>query len=400
MKKYLVVGLDIGTTKICTLIAKIKEGRDFEVVGIGKAPSRGLNKGVVTNIKKTSQVIKNSLKRAEFDAGLKIKEAWVSIAGAHIQGRDNRGFTKIEKKKRVITAKDVESVLEDASHLVLPPNREIIHVLPQEFLIDDQDEIKDPIGMRGARLEAKVHIVTASSSHRRNIENSLRQAGYEPEGVVLQSLASGMATLSPEEQNLGVVLLDIGGGTTDLAIFLKEGIRFTRVLGVGGNHITNDIAIGLHTTRPKAEEIKIKYGSALVDSLEMDEEIQVERVAERGTYRIKKEVLVRIIQMRVEEILELANKELKKSGYKDLITAGTVITGGCSLLRGIKEKAEEKLGLPARIGYPRISKLGELNSPIYATAIGLILYGIKERERLASRDKLGVRIKEWIKDFF
>lgn len=394
------VGLDIGTTKICALIAKIKKEGNFEIIGVGRAPSRGLNKGVVTNIKKTSQVIKNSLKRAEFDAGLKVKRAWVSIAGAHIQGRDNRGFIKIEKEKRIITAKDVESVLEDASRLVLPPNREIIHVLPQEFLIDDQDEIKDPVGMSGARLEAKVHVVTASSSHRQNIDESLRQAGYEPEGVVLQSLASGLATLSPEEKNLGVVLLDIGGGTTDLAIFLRGGLRFTRVLGVGGNHITNDIAVGLHTTRPRAEEIKIKYGSALVDSSQINEEIQVERVAERGIYRIKREILVRIIQMRVEEIFELANEELKRSGYKDLIAAGTVLTGGCSLLKGIKEKAEEKLGLPARVGYPRLSKLGELNSPIYATAIGLILYGMKEGERLISRDKLGVRIKEWFKDFF
>jgi len=395
-----VVGLDIGTTKICTLIAKVKEKGDFEVVGIGKAPSRGLSKGVVINIKKTSEVVEKSVRRAEFDAGLKVRRAWVSIAGAHIQGRDNRGLIKIEKEDRVITPRDVEMLLKDASRLILPANREIIHVLPQEFLIDDQDQIKEPIGMRGARLEAKVHIITASSSHRRNIEESLRQAGYEPEGVVLQSLASGMATLSPEEQNLGVVLLDIGGGTTDLAIFLKGGMRFTHVLGVGGNHITNDIAVGLHTTRTEAEEIKIKYGSALMDSLKMNEEIQVKRVAGRGAYRIKAEQLVRIIQMRVEEIFELVDRELKKSGYKDLITAGTVLTGGCSLLRGIKEKAEEKLGLPARIGYPRISNSEELNSPIYATAIGLILYGIREREKLASKDKLGVRIKEWLKDFF
>jgi len=400
LKRDLVVGLDIGTTKICVLIAKVKKGGNFEVIGIGRAPSRGLNKGVVTNIKKTSQMVKKSAKRAEFDAGLKTKGAWVSIAGAHIQGRDNRGFTRIEKGDRVITTKDVEGVLEDASRLVLPPDREIIHILPQEFLIDDQDEIKDPVGMSGARLEAKVHVVTASSSHRRNIEESLHQAGYESEGVVLQSLASGLATLSPEEKNLGVALLDIGGGTTDLAIFLKGGLRFTRVLGVGGNHITNDIAVGLHTTRPRAEEIKIKYGSALMDSSEMGQEIQVERVAERGTYKIPRELLVRIIQMRVEEILELANEELKRSGYKDLIAAGTVLTGGCSLIKGIKEKAEEKLSLPARIGYPRLSKPGELNSPIYATAVGLILYGIKERERFAHKDKLGARIKEWFKDFF
>jgi len=400
LRRDLLVGLDIGTTKVCVLIARMKKEGGFEVIGIGKAPSQGLSKGMVINIEKTSQAIKRALKKAEFNAALKAKKAWVSIAGNHIQGQDNRGLIKIESRDGIITARDVEKVFEDASRLVLSPDREVIHVLPQEFLIDDQGEIREPIGMRGRRLEVKVHIVTASSAHRSNIENSLKGAGYESEGVVLQSLASGIATLLPEEQDLGVVLLDIGGGTTDLAIFLKEGIRFTRVLAVGGNHITNDIAVGLRTTTADAEKTKLKWGSASMDSFEDEEEIKVKGIAGRDFHRVKKEDLVNIIRMRVEEIFELADREIRRSGYKDLITAGAVLTGGCSLLRGIKERAEQKLGLPVRIGYPRINKPSELNSPIYATAVGLILYGIKERERLASRDKLGVRIKEWIKEFF
>ena len=400
MKRELLVGLDIGTTKVCVLVARVKKEGGFEVIGIGRVPSQGLSKGMVINIERTSQAVKRAMRKAEFDAALKVRKAWISIAGNHIQGQDNRGLVKIENEEEVILDKDVERVLEDASRLVLPPGREIIHVLPQEFLVDGQGEIRDPIGMRGRRLEAKVHIVTASSAHRGNIEDSLRRAGYESEGVVLQSLASGMATLFPEEQDLGVVLLDIGGGTTDLAIFLKEGIRFTRVLAVGGNHITNDIAVGLRTTRANAEKIKLRYGAASMGSFEGEEEIEVEGIAGRGSYKIKREELVNIIEMRVEEIFELADREIRKSGYKDLITAGAVLTGGCSLLKGIKEKAEQKLGLPVRIGYSRIGQPPQLRSPIYATAVGLILYGIRERERLTSKDKLGVRIKEWLKDFF
>jgi len=399
LRRDLLAGLDIGTTKICALIAKIKEN-NFEIIGIGRSSSQGLSKGMIVNIEEASQGIEKAVKGAEFDAGFKIRQVWASIAGNHIQGMDNRGFFNISSEDKIITPKDVEKALQNASRLTLPPNREIIHTLPQEFIIDEQSGIKEPIGMSGTYLGVKVYIVTASSTYRQNIENSVKRGGYDVEGVVLQSLASGIGTLSSEEKDMGVALIDIGGGTTDVAIFLEGGIRFNCALGVGGNHITNDIAVGLRTTRENAEKIKIKYGSASINSFYEGEDIEVEGVAGRGTYKVKREDLIKMIEMRIEEIFELVDRKLEKSGYKDLITSGIVLTGGSSLLRGIKEKAEEKIGLPVRIGYPRLKNMDTLNNPIYATAVGLILYGMEERERISSKDSLEVRIKEWIKGFF
>ncbi len=400
MKKDLLVGLDVGTTKIFALVSKIKRGGGFDILGAGIAPSQGITKGVITNIKETSQRIKKVIKKAELDSGTRVERVWVSIAGSHIQGRDNQSFIKVKNQDHIITPREIERVLKESSSIVLPPERKIIHVLPLDYIVDGQNRIKDPIGMVGAHLQAKVHLVTASSAHRQNIEISVEKAGYESEGVVLQSLASAISTLMPEEEDLGVALLDIGGGTTDVAIFLEEGMKFTSVLPVGGNHITNDIAVGFHTTRERAEEIKIKYGAASLDYLDKDESIQVKGVAGRGIYTEKKSRLIQIIQLRVEEIFELVDQKLKKSGYKDLVTSGIVLTGGSSLLTGIKEKAEEKLGLPTRIGYPRIKGLKQLRSPLYATGVGLILYGLKKREELFFKEKLGIRIKEWIKGFF
>ncbi len=400
MKDKLIAGLDIGTTKICVLIARIKQGEDFEILGVGTAPSQGLTKGVITDIKKTSSMIKAAVRKAEARAGLKIKRIWVSIAGGHIQGTNSQGFIKIEKEDKRITSKEVEKALEETSHIILPSDKEIIHILPQEFVINGQNEVKDPIGITGTTLGARAHVITASSNCRQDIENSVESLRYKCEGITLQCLASSMATLSPDEEDLGVALLDIGGGTTDLAVFLKKGMRFTYVLGVGGNQITNDIAVGFHTTKVKAEEMKIGYGAALPGYFKKEEGIEVEKVAERGVYRIKEKDLLGVIQPRVEEMFELVDKELKKSGYKDLITAGIVLTGGSSLLRGIKEKAEEVLGLPTRIGYTNIKDPQELANPIYATSVGLILYGIKRRKELASKAKFGVRVKKWLKDFF
>ena len=396
----LVVGLDIGTTKVCVLIARTREKEEFEILGMGTAPSQGISKGVVTDISKTSSVIEEATKKAEAQAALKVKRAWVSIAGDHIQAADNQGFVKVEKEDKVITAKDVEKVLQEASHITLSSDREIIHILPQEFIINGRNEVKEPIGMNGTTLGVKVHIVTASSSSRQDIETSVKQAQYECEGVTLQCLASAMATLFPDEEDLGVALLDIGGGTTDLAIFLKEGMRFTYVLGVGGNHITNDIAVGFHTSHQVAERVKIEYGCASESLLKRGEKLEIEGVAERGISRIGQSDLFEVMEPRVKEMFELVDKELVKSGYKDLITAGMVLTGGCSLLKGIKEKAEEITGLPTRIGYTHMKEPEELISPVYATVLGLILYGIKRRGELAHKERIEVRIKEWLKDFF
>jgi len=400
LKDDLVVGLDIGTTKICALVARLNEEGRLDILGVGKSSSRGVSKGLVTDIEETSQAVREAMTLAELDAGLKASRVWVSIAGDHILAQDSRGFVKITGEDRTVAAKDVEEVMKEASQLVLPPDREIIHVLPQGFLIDGQDLVKQPIGMKGTHLGVGVHVVTASSAWRGNIENCVRRAGYESEGVVLQSLASAMATVLPQEEDLGVVLVDIGGGTTDLAIFLREGLRFTRVIAVGGSHITNDIAVGLHTTREKAEEIKLKYGTLSSARVRGREKIRVERIAGRGSYTIERKDLVRIIDPRMEEIFELVKKELTRSGYRDLLSAGLILTGGTSLLVGVKELAEDQLGLPTKIGKPHVERPEELTSPIYATVVGLVLYGIKRKEELASEERLGVRIKEWLKEFF
>ncbi|TET59298.1 cell division protein FtsA [Candidatus Aerophobetes bacterium] len=400
MKDDLVVGLDIGTTKICALVARLNEEGRLDILGVGKSSSRGVSKGLVTDIEETSQAVKEAMTLAELDAGLKASRVWVSIAGDHILAQDSRGFVKITGEDRTVAAKDVEEVMKEASQLVLPPDREIIHVLAQRFLIDGQDLVKQPVGMKGTHLGVGVHVVTASSAWRGNIENCVRRAGYESEGVVLQSLASAMATVLPQEEDLGVVLVDIGGGTTDLAIFLREGLRFTRVIAVGGSHITNDIAVGLHTSREKAEEIKLKYGTLSSARVRGREKIRVERIAGRGSYTIERKDLVRIIDPRMQEIFELVEKELTRSGYRDLLSAGLILTGGTSLLVGVKELAEDQLGLPTKIGEPHVERPAELTSPIYATVVGLVLYGIKRKEELVSEERLGMRIKEWLKEFF
>jgi len=398
-KANLIVGLDIGTTKICVLIGRIK-GKEIEIIGMGRTPSRGLNKGVITDIEEASRAIKKALREAEFDAGLKIKRGWTSIGGAHIQGRNHRGFVKVKRDDKVITFKDKMKVLEEASHPVMGPDREIIHVLPWEYIVDGQDQVKEPVGMSGNSLEVRVYIVSASSACCQNIENSIRRGGYEVEGMVLQSLASSMATLLPEEKELGVLLLDIGGGTTDLAIFLNGELRFARVLATGGNYITNDIAVAFHTTREKAESIKLKYGRASLDFEEEDEMIRIEKVAGRGSYTVKRKDLIKVIQMRVDEIFELVDEEIRKSGLRGLVASGVVLTGGCSLLEGIKERAERKLKLPVRIGYPRINHPEKIVNPIYATAIGLIFYGLKAKEESIRRERGMVKIKEWFRQFF
>lgn len=398
-KRELIVGLDIGTSKICAIVGKIKENR-INILGSGTTSSRGVIKGQITNVADVSAQIREAVKAAELDTGHRIDRMWVSIAGSHIQGQDNQGFVRITGMDKEISTKDIEEALEQASSIVLPPGREIIHVLTQDYIIDGQNQIKNPQGMKGSQFQVKVHIVTGSSSFCKNIEDSVQDAGYELEGLVLQPLASGISTVLPEEEDVGVVLMDVGGGTTDLAVFLKEGLRFTKVIAVGGDHITNDIAVGLHTNPEEAEDIKLHHGIASVDYLKEDEFLEVEGIAGRGRYRVKRSTLAHIIQLRIEELFELADIELKRSGYKGLITAGVVLTGGSSLLPGIKEKAEEKLNLPVRIGYPRFKPPSNLQNPAYATGIGLLLFGLKEQQEIASREKLGVKIKEWIKDFF
>ena len=398
-KKELVVGLDIGTSKVCAIIGKMKDD-GLEILGSSVTSSDGVMKGIITNIDKVRNRIQKVVKAAELDAGRKVDRFWVSIAGSHIQGRDSQSFVSIKGTEQIITAKDVEAALRQASSIALPPDREIVHVLIKDYRIGDQGQIKDPIGLRGPQLQLSVHLITASSGCCQNMEESVTNTGYQVEGLVLQPLASGVSTLLPQEQDLGVALLDIGGGTTDLAVFLKGSLMFARVIAVGGTHLTNDIAVGLHVSREKAEDMKLCYGTASVNFLDKDEYLEVERVAGRDRCQVKRSTLVKIIQLRIEELFELVDLQLRSSGYKGLITAGVVLTGGSSMLPGIKEKAEEKLGLPVRIGYPRIGSSPTGFNPTYATGVGLLLWGMRTREELASKEKLDVKLKTWLKNFF
>lgn len=398
MKKQneIICVLDMGTTKTCALIVRGRE--KLHILGLGKNPSRGLKNGVVVNIKEVTEVVKKTIKEAENRAGKKIKRVWVSIAGEHVEGKEIRGFVKVRGEEKIISRREIKEVIKDASRLILPREREILHILPSEFIVDDQRGIKNPEGLSGARLEAKVYIVTVLSTFKRNIENSIREGGWEVEGVVLQSLASAEATLLPEEKELGVVLLDIGGGTTDISIFYGGGLRYTSSLGVGGNHITQDISRAMGITLSQAEEIKINFGT-LFSSREK-ERIEVERMGGRGKTYFKKENLVHIIRLRMEEIMELILREINKSGWRGYLTSGAVITGGSSLLPGVKELSEKILGLPTRIGIPRsFFEKEEMENPIYATSLGLALY-VKEEKRKERKKPLLEKIKDWLKEFF
>ncbi|MGB8658364.1 MAG: cell division protein FtsA [Candidatus Zixiibacteriota bacterium] len=372
-----IVGLDIGTTKIAAVIAEIDGLERPRVIGIGTSPSEGLKRGVVINLEKTVESITSAVEDAEMVAGVKVSSVYAGIAGDHIRSINSRGVIAVSRSDHEITPTDVEKVIEAAKAVALPMDREVIHVLPQEFTVDDQSGIKDPVGMVGVRLETEVHIVTGAVTAAQNIYRGVKKAGLEIEDLVLQPLASSYALLAPEEEELGVALLDLGGGTTDFAIFFDGSIRHTGVIGLGGKNVTNDIAIGLRTPVDRAEEIKKAYGSAMSSLVNSDEVIEVPGVGGGEPKQISRNVLAAIIEPRMEEILSLALQEMKKSNYFDLLATGIVLTGGGSLLEGVVQLAEKVFDVPVRIGRPqRIDGLEETtSSPIYATGVGLILYG-------------------------
>ena len=405
----IVVGLDIGTTKICAIVGEVKEEGRLDIVGIGSHPSRGLRKGVVVNIESTVESIKKAVEEAELMAGVEINAVYAGIAGSHIKSINSRGVIAI--KDREITRADVERVIEAAKAVAIPMDREVLHVLPQEFTIDDQDGIREPLGMCRVRLEAQVHVVTGAVTSAQNIVKSCSRAGLDVLDIVLEPLASSHAVLSPDEKELGVAVVDIGGGTTDLAIFIEGGIWHTAVLGIGGNHLTNDIAIGLRTPAAEAEKIKKKYGCALTSLVRDDETIEVASVGGRPPRILSRQVLSEIIEPRVEEIFGLVLKEIRKTGFEDRIASGVVITGGTSILDGMPEAAERVMELPARRGVPmNIGGLVDVvNSPMYATGVGLVLYGAEQvgdgRVKKISGgrntfDKIFARMKEWVESFF
>jgi cell division protein FtsA len=404
----IVVGLDIGTTKICAIVGEVKEDGRIDIIGIGSHPSHGLRKGVVVNIESTVESIKKAVEEAELMAGVEINAVFTGIAGSHIKSFNSRGVIAI--KDREISRADVERVIEAAKAVAIPLDREILHVLPQEFAIDDQDGIKEPLGMSGVRLEAEVHIVTGAVTSAQNIIKSCNRAGLDVLDIVLEPLASSHSVLSNDEKELGVAVVDVGGGTTDLAIFVEGGIWHTAVIAIGGNHLTNDIAVGLRTPAAEAEKIKKRYGCALTNMVRDDETIEVASVGGRPPRVLSRQVLAEIIEPRIEEIFGLVLKEFRKTGFEDRIASGVVITGGTAIMEGIPEGAERVMEMPARRGLPmNIGGLVDVvNSPMYATGVGLVLFGAQQTgagkvKRISDGNlfaKVIGRMREWVENFF
>lgn len=403
----LIVGLDIGTTKICAIVGEVNDHGGLDIVGIGTHPSKGLRKGVVINIEATVNSIKQAVQEAELMAGCEISHVYAGIAGGHIRGFNSHGIVAV--KEREVSQADVDRVIDAARAIAIPLDREVIHILPQEFIIDEQDGIKEPLGMSGVRLEAKVHIVTGAVTSAQNIIKCAQRCGLTVADIALEQLASSEAVLSPDEKDLGVALIDIGGGTTDIAIWSEGSIVHTSVLAVGGDHITNDIAVGLRTPMDDAERIKQKHGCAMSSLVEKDETIEVPSVGGRKPRVLSRQILTEIIEPRVEEMFSLVQQEIQRTGYEDLLASGVVITGGATLLPGMAELAEDILGLPVRLGSP--TNIGGLvdvvRSPVYATGVGLVLYG-KQHEgthHFKVRDanvysKVKQRMRSWLGEMF
>ncbi len=410
MERKPVVGLDIGTTKIACIIGEQDVNGELKLVGVGVSPSDGLRKGVVVNIDKTVRSITKAVEEAELMAGVDVQEAYVGIAGDHIRSINSKGVVAVTRPDNEITQADVERVIEQARAVAIPMDREILHVIPQEFIVDDQTGIREPVGMSGVRLEAEVHIVTGAVTSAQNIYKSVEKAGLRVKDIVLQPLASSYAVLGDDEKELGVALIDIGGGTTDIAIFFDSSIRHTAVIALAGRNVTSDVAIGIRTPLEKAEEIKKRYGCAMSAKARSDEYIPVPGVGGRDQSEISKSVLASIIEPRMEEIFSLAMREIKRTGYSEMLGAGIVLTGGCALMEGIADLAVRVFEMPVKVGTP--DGFGGLvetaRSPIHATGVGLVRYamhhGSKEPgPRLVGEESFNRvfrRMKEWMKDFF
>ncbi len=402
----IVVSIDIGTTKICVLVAKQISNEEVQILGIGKAPSHGLKRGVVVDIAKTIQSIKEAVKEAEFISGYKIETAVVGISGSHILSFNSNGAVPI--KKGEVREFDITNVIAAAKAIQIPEGQQILHVLPQYYSIDSQEKIQNPLGMYGIRLEAQVHIITGSVASVQNIIRCCEMAGIKVTDIILEQLASADAVLSKDERELGVAVLDIGGGTSDFAVYYHESIRHTMVIPIAGNLFSNDIAIGLQTTINEAERIKQNYGLAFSKLLMEDEDIEIEMVHGTEKYLTKKSLILKIIEPRAEELLNIVGQEIKKYNLKSFMTTGLVLTGGGSLLCGMKEMAEEILKIPVRIGLPKTKNIlpGSLESPIYSTGYGLLIHTIKKQDHSIDNlngplaAKILLRMKSWISDFF
>ena len=405
--KSIIVGLDIGTSKIVAIVAEIKSEGGFEIIGMGTHPSRGLKKGVVVNIETTVSAIQRALEEAELMANCKIVDVLTGIAGSHVKSFNSQGMVAIKEKE--VTQWDIDRVIETAKAVQIPNDQQILHILNQEFIIDGQEDVREPLGMSGMRLEVKVHIVTGAVSAAQNIIKCVRRCGLEVRDLVLQPLASATAVVSDDEKDLGVCLVDIGGGTTDLAVFTNGAIRHTAVIAIAGDQITSDIAMALRTPTKDADDIKIKHGCALSQLADPQEMIEVPGVGDRGPKQLSRKTLAEVIEPRIEELYNLVQSELRRSGYEELLSSGIVLTGGSSLMQGMVELGEEIFHMPVRVGQPAYrGALAELvRHPRYSTAIGLLMEGMQEyrlqeieRSQTGSIQLIIERMKAWFKGNF
>ena len=401
-----IVGLDIGTSEIAAVVGELRDSAQIDIIGVGTAPSRGLRKGVVINIESTVSSISKAVAEAETMAGVEVSGVVAAISGSHIKGFNSHGIVGIKNKE--VGPHDIEKVIDAAKAVAIPLDREVLHVLPQEFIIDEQDGIRDPLGISGVRLEARVHIVTGAVASAQNVVKCANRCGLTVQDVVLAPLAAARAVLSSEEQELGVALLDIGGGTTDIVVFHNGSVRHTAVLSIGGNHITNDIAAGLRTPIAAAETIKRMFGTALLSSVSKEETIEVPSTGGRAPRVLSKLVLSEIIEPRVIEILTLAQRELVRASCDEYLTSGLVLTGGCASLGGIAAVAEQVFNVPVRVGAP--SGLGGLTdlvrAPQFAAGAGLVLHAAAQRGQMRQgAGRLGIgrtvrRVANWFGDHF
>ncbi|MCK4233720.1 cell division protein FtsA [candidate division WOR-3 bacterium] len=405
-KEDIITALDLGTTKISAIIAEVNEKDEVNVVGVGTTPSYGLRRGVVVNLDKTVAGIRQAVGEAELMAGVKVNNVVVGIAGDHIKSFNSRGVIAVSRTEEGISNEDIKRVIEQAKAVTIPMDRKIVHVLPQDYTVDDQTGIKEPVGMAGIRLEAEVHIVSAAVTAVSNIIKSIERANLSVRDIILQPYASSFAVLDEEEKELGVCLIDVGGGTTDFAIFFEGSIRHTSVVGLGGVNITNDIAIGLRTPRAQAEEIKKRYGVAIASLVDTNEMMEVPGVGGRKKREVSRQILGSIIEPRMEEIFSLVEREIKRSGFDDRLTAGIVLTGGTAKMEGIDQLAERIFDLPVKIGIPKgiVGLTDAVSDPVHAGGIGLILYGYRHKEetgffdkKAGFFDKIIKRIVNWFK---
>lgn len=404
-KNGYIVGFDIGTKKIAAIIGEITEDRKIEIIGIGHSDSKGLRKGIVVNLDLTVEAIKKAQEEAELMAGVEIDSAFIGISGAHIKSFNSRGVIAVSGKNKEINREDIKRVIEQSKAVSIPPDREIIHIIPQEFVVDDQDGIKDPLGMCGIKLEVNVHIITGAIASVQNLKTCITRSGIEIEDMILNQIATSFSVLTHDEMELGVGLIDIGGGTTDVAIFERGSLWYTSVIPIGGDNFTNDIAVGLRTPIPEAEKIKKRFGCVSTPLVEEHDTIEVPAVGRAKKPRVlSRQLLADIIQPRAEEIFRLVDNDIKRIGYEKSLNSGIVLTGGTALLEGLEEISESIFDLPVRRGEP--SGIGGLvdrvNTPDYATSVGLILYGYNQwKDRGFTKDRkkgFWIKLKEWLKE--